>query len=353
MPANTPTIGTGSEDIDEIDDGQRAREREPRPVRDRPGEEDVVEDREQRAGRRRLQRSGREERRQHGQRQPAQQHHPARQRVLRHRQLPHPQQHRAQRPGDRGAEDQQRRQRRALQVPDVVAEQQRHAHHAERHAGDLARRQRLAQQRHREQHAPDRHRVGDDRAAAGGQLLQAEQHQAVPAGDVEERERRELAPQRARHADRVAGELRHREQAERRERQRQRAERQRRDLRDAHLQHRPVAAPDERQHGDGQQRRRRDVRLRRGRGAAQDPPERRCAPLPQGAAFALGAARRAHPRSRGGTAAPYLLWYSARACVTQASRRMRPGNSCRRESTSSMSRSVQLAIWRYVVMPSW
>ena len=48
----------------------------------------------------------------------------------------------------------------------------------------------------------------------------------------------------------------------------------------------------------------------------------------------------------GAGSSPYLLWCSARACVTQPSRRMRPGNSCSRASKSSMSRSVQRAICR-------
>ena len=41
---------------------------------------------------------------------------------------------------------------------------------------------------------PDRHRVGEDRAASGRQLLHAEEDEPVPAGDVEEREHRDLAP---------------------------------------------------------------------------------------------------------------------------------------------------------------
>ena len=40
--------------------------------------------------------------------------------------------------------------------------------------------------------------------------------------------------------------------------------------------------------------------------------------------------RSSHPRSRASGSAPYLLRCSARACVTQPSRRMRPGNSCSR-----------------------
>ena len=64
--------------------------------------------------------------------------------------------------------------------------------------------ERLREQHEREQHAPDRHRVREDRAASGRQLLHAEQHEPVPERDVEERERAHLAPQRARNADRVA-----------------------------------------------------------------------------------------------------------------------------------------------------
>ncbi len=59
---------------------------------------------------------------------------------------------------------------------------------------DLAPVERLVQHGHRDQRRPDRHRVRDDRAAPRGQLLHAEQHEAVPAGDVEEREHRDASP---------------------------------------------------------------------------------------------------------------------------------------------------------------
>ena len=61
--------------------------------------------------------------------------------------------------------------------------------------------------------------------------------------------------------------LRDEQHAERRERQRERAKGQRRDLGDADLQHRPVAAPHQRQHRDRQQRAR-DARCGIGRVAA-------------------------------------------------------------------------------------
>ena len=111
--------------------------------------------------------------------------------------------------------------------------------------------------------APHRHRVGEDRAASGRQLLHAEEHEPVPARDVEERERRDLAPQRARDADRIARPMRDGEHAKRCERKRECAKRERRDLGDAHLENRPIATPDQRQHGDRKKRRRCHLRCGR------------------------------------------------------------------------------------------
>ena len=151
------------------------------------------------------------------------------------------------------------------------------------------------------------------------------------SGDVEERERRDLAPHRARNADRIAREPGDEEETGRRERQRERAKRERRHFGNAHLQHGPVAAPEQGDDGDRDERAGGDVRRTCGVGRR-----------PRGGSFA-GA--RAH-RSLADGGAPYLLACSARACVTQASRRMRPGNSGSFASNSSMSRSLQRAIWR-------
>ena len=71
--------------------------------------------------------------------------------------------------------------------------------HAEHESDDLAHRQRLVQQRHAEQHGPDRHRVRQDRGPAGGHLLDAEKDQPVPCRDVEQRQREDLAPMLARY----------------------------------------------------------------------------------------------------------------------------------------------------------
>ena len=208
-------------------------------------------------------------------------------------------------------------------LADVVAEQHAHAEHAEHEADDLAARQRLVQQRQANEHAPHRHRVGEDRAAARRQLLHAEQHEPVPAGDVEARERGDLAPP-SRAESRIESPRKPAtsEHADRRERQCQRAKGERRELGDAHLQHRPVAAPDQRQDGD-----RHEARARSGcRGMAAPP-----------ALIDVAASRTAARRT----------WLVQRARLRDpASRRMRPGNSGSFASNSSMSRSLQRAICR-------
>ena len=161
---------------------QRPREREPRPVRERSGEEDVVEDREPRRRPTGAQDTTADAVSKNGAASASgsqpEQHHPAGQRVLRDRRLPLAQQHGADRPQDRRAQDEQCADRCRADVADVVAEQHDHPQHAEGEADDLAPVERLVQHGHRDQRRPDRHRVGDDRAAAGGQLLHAEEHEA-------------------------------------------------------------------------------------------------------------------------------------------------------------------------------
>ena len=234
MPANTPTTGTGSDDSDDTATGKRAREREPRPVRERAGEEDVVEDREPRAAATGAARydagcvskngaaiaSGS---------QPASIIHPdsvfcaiggfhlrsstvpIAHRIAAHRMRSAP----------IGVE---RMWRMSSPSSTTIAE------HAEDEPDDLAPVERLVQHDHRDERRPDRHRVRDDRAAPGGQLLHAEQHERVPARDVEEREHEHAPPPFAGNADGIAAQARDEEHADRRERQRQRAKRERRDL---------------------------------------------------------------------------------------------------------------------------
>ncbi len=198
-------------------------------------------------GRRRVRvQEGRQDRQRH----PAKQHHPAGQRVLRERRLPLAQQHGAECPQDRRRKNHQRAGRRRADVADVVAEKDRHGDHAQRESDGLAPVELLVQHRHRDQRRPDRHRVGDDRAASRRKLLHAEQHEAVPAGDVEKCERRQASPPRARNADGLAAPAGDQEHAQRRDRQRDGAKCQRRDLGDADLEHRPVAAPYDRQQQD-------------------------------------------------------------------------------------------------------
>ncbi len=204
---------------------------------------------------------------------------------------------------------------------------------AERHPDDLPARQGLVQQQQREQHAPDRHREGEDRRCAPpGSSWRPNSTRPFQPVMLNSASSGDLPPESARNRDGIAGKLRDRQQAERGKGQGQRAKRERRHFGDAHLQHRPVAAPQQRDDGDGDQRARRDLR----RGLRLRLRRVRCARF---------AAAGAH-RPLTGRVSPYLLWCSARACVTHASRRMRPGNSGSLASNSSMSRSLQRAIWR-------
>ena len=163
----------------------------------------------------------------------------------------------------------------------------------------------------------------------GGQLLHAEQHEPVPAGDVEERERRRRGPtMRAESrsirrssfatgsmpsaangsvsARNVSGGI----------------------SVDAELQHRPVAAPDEREDRDRQRTRARSA-WRRGR--------RGCV----------------HQRSRGAQRLAVLALVQLARLRDPAVAPDAAGKLGSFASNSSMSRSVQRAICRYVVTPSW
>jgi hypothetical protein len=102
------------------------------------------------------------------------------------------------------AQHEQRAERRALDAPELVPDQQCHAAHAERQAEQLAPGQALAKQQHRERDRPGGHGVGEDRGAARGQHRQAVDHQQVPAGDVEEGDQREARPLVARDRQRLA-----------------------------------------------------------------------------------------------------------------------------------------------------
>ena len=80
--------------------------------------------------------------------------------------------------------------RRAARRPRLANssnKQQRHAGHAERQPEQLPAVHRLVQQPHGQRNGECRHRVGEDRRAAGGNQPQPEHHQHVPAGDREER----------------------------------------------------------------------------------------------------------------------------------------------------------------------
>ena len=218
---------------------------------------------------------------------------------------------------------------RALDVADVVAEQQRHAEHAERRGPTILRFDSgSCSSSEREQHAPDRHRVGEDRAAPRRQLLHAEQHEAVPAGDVEAaRARRPCPSARAECGSR-----------------RRRASRRRAGPSAANgsVSARNVSGASSATpiFSTGQLQPQTSVRTTTGTSASRSQRARdRC--RRSRAVRASGSRSPAHR-----SVSPYLLWCSARACVTQASRRMRPGNSGSRASNSSMSRSVQRAIWR-------
>ena len=141
IPDSTPTTGTGSDDSELTATGSVRAIVNHAQCATRAGEKDVVEHREPRRARHvaeRTQRMRVEQRHADRDRQPADQHHPSGQRVLRHRRLPAPQQHGAERPRDRGGKDEQRAHRRARDVAHVFAEQDRHAQHAEHEADDLA-----------------------------------------------------------------------------------------------------------------------------------------------------------------------------------------------------------------------
>ena len=282
-----------------------------------------------------------EQRRADRDRKPADQHHPAGQRVLRQRRLPPPQQHGAERPRDRGGKDEQRADRRARDMADVVAEQHRHARacraRGRRSCAATAARAAAPSRTARSRPASCT-RGSRDRPA--GICCTPNRISPFHTAMLNSASASTL-PQSARGIRIESPDSRDdQQQAERRERQRCRAKRQRRELGDAELQHRPVAAPDQRQHRDQQQARRRNapapaaasrrhraMRVRSGDHGRRAP----TADRRRLAVFAPGAARApASPTGRAGCARE-----------TRAAR----------ASNSSMSRSLQSAICRKVMMP--
>ena len=177
-----------------------------------------------------------------------------------------------------------------------------HAGHAERAArAPCACRSARAAPASDDQRGPHRHRVGEDRAASRGHLLHAEQHEPVPAGDVEEGEQRRPAATARAGCGSLSPESRATsEQAEAGERQREA-----RNVSGA------ISVTPSFRTGQLQPQ----TSARTATGSSERPGETRAA-----------ARDRRQPRGGGG-GSPYLLWCSARACVTHASRRMRPGNS--------------------------
>jgi hypothetical protein len=85
----------------------------------------------------------------------------------------------------------------------------------------LAPRQRLAQHEGRDERGPDGHGVREDGTAAGGHLLHAEQHERIPAGDVEQGQHGQARPPPRWDANDVAADLCDQQHPDRGERQRQ------------------------------------------------------------------------------------------------------------------------------------